>query len=626
MRAATSPILQAYLIVAMFLGVVKGGHKWGNQGVQIDESCNCSSNATWHTDSTIKTAGPPLKIIPGVGSSHDCCSACTKYGSFCLAWVWQVSSLQCHLKNDSGTVASEAGHISALCNTPPSPPPAPPTPPPPTSPPGPPTKQPNIVFVLTDDQDALLNGYDPEHGVAHMDQLNTRVRANGALFTRYYLAYPLCSPSRSAILSGRYPHNTGFATNAELNSSLWHPMQEASTVNVWLQSAGYQTALVGKYMNGYHGGNGKWATYLPAGWTDWYGFQTVDFFGTQVNMNGTSTKFPADAYQTDIIANISLHWLRYNRDRTRPFFLMLTPHAPHEPYTPAPRHAGTLQGLAQRFDPAFNMATELQQLLPGRLGALPEVNNASMNNIFEKRAESLLAVDEMIGNLLDEIEAQNVMNNTFFFFSCDNGYHLGQHRLPPGKREIFQHDINVPLIVMGPGISPMSTISQIVMNIDMGLTWAELGTAVPDAAAPRPDGRSFAALLRNDGVLQDTSGVPWVARNYTLHEGYQSCEAGHGEGSACSHVADAFSEAPLASTSQANASSDVPDYSGLRLAMDAYPDAMYVEYRDGGKAFFNSTADPWQTRNLYSLLADEAKTELHTMLQAVVNCSGSACP
>ena len=107
------------------------------------------------------------------------------------------------------------------------------------------------MFVLTDDQDGEVNGYNAT-GVAHMNQLNTKVRANGALFTQYHLAFPLCSPSRSTILTGRYPHNHRFVTNNDLKSSGFHPVQEEQTVNVWLHAAGYDTMLCGKYMNGYH--------------------------------------------------------------------------------------------------------------------------------------------------------------------------------------------------------------------------------------------------------------------------------------------------------------------------------------------------------------------------------------
>jgi len=468
--------------------------------------------------------------------------------------------------------------------------------------------KPNILFILTDDQDGLLNGYT-DKGIAHMEQLNTRVRDSGVLFTNYYLAYPLCSPSRSTILSGRFTHNTGFYTNSDLNSSKWHPRQEAHTVNTWLQKAGYHTMLCGKYMNGYHGSKGKWAHYVPPGWGDWYGFQTVAFMGTQVNVNGKSTKYPEDNYQTDIIANISLNWLRNSWNQSQPFFMFLTPHAPHKPYTPAPRHLGTLANLTMSLDPSFNMSEDLQKLLPGVLAKLPEVKVDAMNKIFQKRAESLLAIDEMIGHLLDELRELGVEKNTYVFFTCDNGYHLGQQRLPPGKREIFQHDINVPLIISGPGIGKKSTIMDIAGNYDLASTWAELAGVTPPADAPVMDGRSLVPLF---------SKKQW-SREYTLQEGYQSCEMGRGEGKACSHKDLMFAEVPPPNVMDFATS---PDYTGLHKPGKW----LYAEYKDGGRIFFDTTVDPWQTNNIWAKLPKENQTEMAAMLAAVVMCNGTACP
>lgn len=266
--------------------------------------------------------------------------------------------------------------------------------------------KPSIIFVLTDDQDALLNGYDPAVGVNHMAQLNSRVRSKGALFTNYYLAYPLCSPSRAAILTGTFPHNHGLTDNGRLNTSTFHPVAEARTVNTWLQAGGYETMLCGKYMNGYHANNvNKAAQYVPPGWSSFFGFQTVAFFGTAVRdapdgVHATSKVYPKDNYQTDIISNITLDWMRSTRNRSLPFFLFLTPHAPHSPYTPAPRHKGTLAGLTQPPDPSFNLPSGLQSRLPGNLGTLPLVDPEQMDTIYESRAEALLAIDEMIGHLL----------------------------------------------------------------------------------------------------------------------------------------------------------------------------------------------------------------------------------
>ena len=122
-------------------------------------------------------------------------------------------------------------------------------------------------------------------------------------------------------------------------------------------------------------------------------------------------------------------------------------------------------------------------------------------------------------------------------------------------------------------------------------------------------------------------------RNYTLQEGYQSCEAGHGEGGACTHKpapagvewSDRFAEVPPHGVTWPAAGRD---YSGLRLMTEQYPDCMYVEFvvPAGARAFFNSTVDPWQTRNVYDSLPPFVKTELAAMLAKVVDCAGSECP
>ncbi len=110
------------------------------------------------------------------------------------------------------------------------------------------------------------------------------------------------------------------------------------------------------------------------------------------------------------------------------------------------------------------------------------------------------------------------------YVGCTDGYHLGQHRMPPGKREIYQTDINVPFIVSGPGIAPHSTIDGMSANYDFAPTWAQLAGATPSPTAPPIDGKSLVPLMLGNAK---------TIRTYTLQEGYQSCEAGHGEGHSC---------------------------------------------------------------------------------------------
>ena len=160
--------------------------------------------------------------------------------------------------------------------------------------------------------------------------------------------------------------------------------------------------------------------------------------------------YPQDAYQTDIITNISVNWLQNTWEPSNPFFMFVAPHAPHAPFTPAPRHKGTLAGLAQPPDPALNETDALQSTLPGAIANLPATDVNSYNAIFQSRAETLLAVDDMVAAVVAELDAQSVLDKTWIFYSSDNGYHLGQHRLGVGGGEVFEHDINIPLIVRGP--------------------------------------------------------------------------------------------------------------------------------------------------------------------------------
>jgi len=444
------------------------------------------------------------------------------------------------------------------------------------------------VLVLTDDQDALLNGYDPAVGVAHMKNLNTLVRSEGALFTRYYDAYALCSPSRSTILTGRYPHNTGFQTNSQLKRSGFHPVQERDTLNVWLNRTGYHTMLCGKYMNGYHGN--KYETYLPDGWGHFYGFQTLDYFGSRVNMNGPSYLYPKDAYQTDIIANLSLNWLRKEWIQERPFFMMLTPHAPHDPHTPAPRHLGKLAGLVQPPNPAFNLADDLQKLLPKGLDTLKKVKVDKMNKKFQARAEQLLAIDEMIGGIVNELKSMDVLEKTYIIFTSDNGYHLGQHRLPDGKRLFFEHDINLPLIIRGPGIAKGKTIHDMVGNYDYAPTIAELAGAKPTNGAPAVDGLSWAALVKGERT------AAWP-RSLALNEGFENAEGGV---KCCGK------------------------YHALRIR-DGDQDALYVETGSGEPAYFDNAADPYQTTNIIGNLSKGMKARLTARLASVKSCVGQQC-
>jgi arylsulfatase A-like enzyme len=184
----------------------------------------------------------------------------------------------------------------------------------------------------------------------------------------------------------------------------------------------------------------------------------------------------------------------------QPFAIEVATFSPHAPYTPAPRDANAFPDLRAPRTPAFNAAAEagMPQWLNAHR-ALTDADMAGIDRDFRKRAQSVQAVDKMIGELEDAVAAIGEANNTYFVFSSDNGYHMGEHRLMPGKMTAFDTDIHVPLVVTGPGIAPGRVVQEIADNIDLNPTFTEIGGA---ATAATVDGRSLVPLLHGRPVTE----------------------------------------------------------------------------------------------------------------------------
>src|SRR5215213_2535169 len=119
---------------------------------------------------------------------------------------------------------------------------------------------------------------------------------------------------------------------------------------------------------------------------------------------------------------------------------------------------------------------------------------AYAEDLYRKRLQSMLAVDDMIGRLVGELRKSGELDNTYFFFTSDNGFHFGTHRLSVGKWTAYEEDIRVPLIVRGPGVPEGAKLEHLVLNNDLAPTFAELGGAeVPSFV----DGRSLVPLLKH---------------------------------------------------------------------------------------------------------------------------------
>ena len=199
-------------------------------------------------------------------------------------------------------------------------------------------KHPNIVFVLTDDLAWNLVRYMP-----HVRQMQSR----GVTFNRYFVTDSLCCPSRASIFSGRLPHNTGIFSNTPPDGG-FHAFrrrgEEASTFATTLQGAGYRTAMMGKYLNGYVPGGrfGSGGPYVPPGWNRWdvagNGYPEFDYWLNEDGQLDPYGRRPQD-YLTDVIGRMGLDFIRQSARAGQPFALELATFAPHVPYTPAPRDA-----------------------------------------------------------------------------------------------------------------------------------------------------------------------------------------------------------------------------------------------------------------------------------------------
>ncbi|MGM9486853.1 sulfatase family protein [Ideonella sp. YS5] len=459
---------------------------------------------------------------------------------------------------------------------------------------------PNIVFILTDDLDAAA--------AATMEQVQALITDHGTRFDRHYVNVSLCCPSRVSTLRGQFAHNSGIISNYPPDGGFegaYAKGVESSTIATWLKDAGYRTALFGKYLNGYPD-TAPSPNYVPPGWTEWYaangGFPYKGFNYT-LNENGQTFAYGgAEAdYMTDVLSAKATSFIsRTVREHAgQPFFAYIATFAPHMPAVPAPRHADAFPGIHVPHTPSFNEADVSDK--PAWVRHLPVLNKqqiAEVDLAYRHRRQSLLAVEDLVKSVMDTLQATGQLDNTYVFFSSDNGFHQGQHRLPQGKMSGFEEDIHVPLSVRGPGVPIGRVVDAFSANVDYAATFAELaGVAVP----PWIDGRSLVPFLRGQ------TPVPWRQVMLLAHQ----------EVTTTPPFREGHREPPDA---QEIAAVAVTNFTGLRTA-DGHT---YIEYRTGEFELYNDLVDPDQLKNRYAGANAKLKARMAAWLGALRNASGDA--
>ena len=481
---------------------------------------------------------------------------------------------------------------------------------------------PNILFILTDDLDAAALAYMPKVKSLLVDQWVS--------FSNYLVSVSLCCPSRVTTLRGQYSHNSGVRTNGGGNGGFelaYASGLEQSTIATWLQATGYRTALYGKYLNGYPATAP--ARYVPPGWTDWASAvagNAYSEYNYTLNVNGRAVRYGADPsdYGTDVYAGMAAAFVRKAATAGKPFFVYLAVYAPHGPATPAPRHAAMFADARAPRSPSFDEVdvSDKPAFIRNRLRVGPRVQ-AAIDALYRKRLQSLQAVDDAVARLVDTLRASGQLENTLIVFASDNGFHLGQHRMPTGKQTAYDEDIRVPLIVRGPGVPAGRTVGHLAGNVDLAPTFAELGGAETPAFV---DGRSLVALLK--GALPPAT--PWRQAYLVEHWPQQRATADD----SLREPSDADQAAPRPRRAQrGRAARALLRGGGARIAPDALPGFhalrtaryAYVEYVTGERELYDLAHDPFELNNLAATASQALLGALSGQLRELVACAAATC-
>jgi arylsulfatase A-like enzyme len=413
---------------------------------------------------------------------------------------------------------------------------------------------PNILIIMADDMRA-----DPD-SLSMLPKMLDRIAGEGTTFNNAVATTPRCCPSRASIFSGKYVHNHQVFTNSDAPSFDTH-----DTMQRLLQENGYATALVGKYLNR--------VLDDPPFFDRWASMRgTKDYFSTTMNINGEFVI--VEKYLTNFLRQKSIEFL-YEfeiQDDDQPWFMMVTPYAPHAPSQTSPKYEGT--DFPQFTD---NPATA-EKNLSDKPDYVRELQ-PRLERILKRRRQmlrSLKPLDDLVNGIFKSLSELHEGRRTLVLFISDNGFMWGEHGLK-GKKYPYDPAIKIPFMMRWPDHVLRDVQSdQLVANIDVAPTVLEAAQIVPDYAI---DGKPILSSPERDEIL-----IEWVP----------------------------------------DPSDKVPFWEGIWSPGDAY-----VEYVTGEKEYYDEL-DEWQKNNRLGNGNPEDnpsnQAQLSALLEVYSKCVGPACP
>ena len=397
------------------------------------------------------------------------------------------------------------------------------------------SERPNVILVICDD---LAHRAIGAYGGTMLETPRLdRMAKEGARFDSAYVTNSLCSPSRAAILTGKYSHLNGVRDNAE-------PFDGSQvTLPKLLQEAGYQTAMVGKWhLHSDPTGFDYWSV-LPG--------QGVYVDPTFVGPEGETQK---EGYVTEIVTQEAIQWLSNRREKSKPFYLQIGHKAPHSWWQPEKKYASLFEedtlpeppslheDISHRSAPVQHVEATLDPKgIFEHEKAFYRRHRADFENlpqgmpdkevrswIYQKYIKDYLrtsaSIDEQMGRLLDFLDENGLADNTLIIFTSDQGYFLGEHGFY-GKQLMYEEAFSTPLLVRYPKeIAEETVVNQLAVNIDLAPTVLDYaGVSIPEEM----QGRSLRSLINakqevgkwRDAVYYRFYHPGW---GHTPHEGVRT--------------------------------------------------------------------------------------------------------
>ncbi|MBS1880595.1 MAG: sulfatase [Actinobacteria bacterium] len=534
--------------------------------------------------------------------------------------------------------------------------------------------RPSFVVIQTDDEtlDQLYASFTPAGGVpvVAMPYTLADIAEKGITFDRYYDSYPLCTPSRVSLLTGRYAHNNGVKGNVEPNGGYTgFASRAANTHNLatWLQGSGYRTIHIGKFLNGY--GEEPLSSYreVPPGWNSWRTVINSDsdhyYYGYEISHNGIlegpfgdsgswetreygerddpgCPTAPANGkpcyYETDFFNRVASEEL-FATSPEQPFYMQVDYTAPHGDFRrpagpePAPRDYGSFAGAPYPHSRSQGFNEGNVNDKPRFIREAPYLSPTEIHTYrvyYQKALESLRSVDEGVNEIVKTLGAMHRLRNTYIIFTSDNGFFYGEHRLTGGKFLAYEPSTHLPLLIRGPGIKPGTSTGELASVTDIAPTILELAGVKPDKSIDgqslvpfwkNPELRTRRALLFESFVetadVEQHGGAP----EYNPATGASVSSAGRAK--LLRPKAGAASASGGEASAHASIVAPPKDYEGIRLGP-----YKYIEWPDGEKELYDINRDPYELNNIVrNPNYFPIRAYLHAQLIRLEACVGRRC-